>query len=336
MSVSIKTTIYSCSEGSDGFGIQDSGIGYVYGSFPAFGGGEDGAIYQLNVATSTTRAITSGFTPQGELGEMTLGNDQMVYFSERNKNYHIGKIDPRSGSVSEITIPGTVTSRMLGGITTDKTTGLIWLTSRVYDIKTDPKNVKQGIISYDPATGEISEYLTTSLSSDNSGGITVDNAGNIWFAELSGAGLIRFTPDAQAFSFYPAPLNEDVTINALTADADGNIWYTNHAYNNNAGAIGKFTPETGEYTQYSEGILNGPPSDIVIMYNGTIWFNEHSGQYLGTLDPGTGNIEEISVNIPTEQSLFGQGDLCLSQTSSNIIWGCSEYAITSYEIINQK
>ncbi|MCK1970215.1 hypothetical protein MT962_004105 [Franconibacter sp. IITDAS19] len=336
MSISIKTTIYDCSEGSDGFGIQDSGMGYIYGTFPVFNGGEEGAIYQLNVATSTTRAITSGFTPQGELGKMTLGNDQMIYFSERNINYHIGKIAPTSGSISEIPIPGTVTSRMLGGITTDKTTGLIWLTSRVYDIKTDPENVRQGIISYNPATGEISEYLTASFSPDNPGDITVDNAGNIWFVELSGAGLIRFTPNTQEFSYYPAPLNEDININALTTDTDGNIWYTNTYYNNNAGAIGKFTPETGEYTQYSEGILNGPPSDIVIMNNGAIWFNEHSGQYLGTLDPDTGYIEEISVNIPAEQSLFGQGDLCLSQTSSNIIWGCSAYAITSYEIIDQQ
>lgn len=336
MSVSIQTTIYNCSEGREGFGIQDSGMGYIYGTFPVFGGGENEAIYQLNVATSTTRAITSDFTPRGELGEMTLGNDQMIYFSERNINYYIGKLDPTTGSVSEITIPGTVTSRMLGGITTDKTTGLIWLTSRVYDIKTDPENVRQGIISYNPATGEISEYLTESISYDDPRDITVDNAGNVWFVELSGTGLIRFTPDTQVFSFYPAPLNEDVNINALTTDANGNIWYTNHTYNNNAGAIGKFTPQTGEYTQYSEGILNGPPSDIVIMDNGAIWFNEHSGQYLGTLDPDTGIIEEISVNIQAEQSLFGQGDLCLSQTASNIIWGCSEYAITSYEIIDQQ
>jgi sugar lactone lactonase YvrE len=83
----------------------------------------------------------------------------------------------------------------------------------------------------------------------------------------------------------------------ITADAQGNIWYTG----NNAGLIGKLDPKSGEVTEYPLPDPNArDPHTLTFDRNGVLWFTVQQGNFVGRLDPKTGEIK--LVQSPTEKS----------------------------------
>src|SRR5471030_116911 len=328
---SITTTVYQISsEASQGVGIQESEDGYVVGTLSLYGGSEAGAIVRLKVATSSTDVITDGLTRNCEARHMALGNDGAIYFTEGNINCPLGRIVPSTGIIEEIEITPAVPSRTLGYVAVDKKTGYLWITARRFD--TTQGNY-QTVIKYDPSTKNMSEYgiKTVSISSFP-GDITVDGDSTVWFVSMDKKGLYKFIPTTQEFSYFETNIEDNISLNSITLDLNGSIWFTDTTYNSNAGAIGRFNILTTEYEVFTEGLNNGPPSDIVCMVDGSLWFNEHSGEFLGTVDQNTGIINELSTNAPGQ--LFGQGDLCVSKIYSNSIWSiCQDNAIALHELV---
>ena len=110
-------------------------------------------------------------------------------------------------------------------------------------------------------------------------GIIVGNDGNIWFTTIphffSGlnGGIGRIDASNGAITFWPYPwppnlgakilsdpstrafslLGPGWTTSALGAAPDGSIWFTQE----NVASIGRFSPENGSFTYFSEGLRDG-------------------------------------------------------------------------------
>src|SRR5947209_10030247 len=76
--------------------------------------------------------------------------------------------------------------------------------------------------------------------------------------------------------------------------ADGALWYTAQEAN----AIGRLDPATGEIKQFALKTAHSGPHGLVADDAGNIWFTANYAGYIGRLDPKTGAITEFKINDP--------------------------------------
>ena len=76
--------------------------------------------------------------------------------------------------------------------------------------------------------------------------------------------------------------------------ADGALWYTAQEAN----AIGRLDPKTGEMKQFALSTPHSGPHGLVSDPAGNIWFTANYAGYIGKLDPKTGNVTEYKINDP--------------------------------------
>ena len=92
----------------------------------------------------------------------------------------------------------------------------------------------------------------------------------MWFAELGG-GIGRITPSGSITEF-TAPADSNPF--AITAGADGNLWYSSSSNHK----IGKVTP-TGTITEVDTPAQGGEIPAITRGPDGNVWFLESGLQY---------------------------------------------------------
>jgi virginiamycin B lyase len=89
----------------------------------------------------------------------------------------------------------------------------------------------------------------------------------------------------------------------LTADKDGNIWYTGNLNSR----IGKLNPKTGELTEYS---MPNPaardPHTPIFDQKGTLWFTVQGANVVGRLIPQTGEVKLVTSPTPKSRP-YGMG-----------------------------
>jgi len=76
--------------------------------------------------------------------------------------------------------------------------------------------------------------------------------------------------------------------------ADGALWYTAQEAN----AIGRLDPATGEIKQFALKTPHSGPHGLVSDNAGNIWFTANYAGYIGKLDPKTGTVTEFKINDP--------------------------------------
>ncbi|HEV8658038.1 MAG TPA: lyase [Thermoanaerobaculia bacterium] len=76
--------------------------------------------------------------------------------------------------------------------------------------------------------------------------------------------------------------------------ADGALWYTAQQAN----AIGRLDPATGEVKQFPLKTAHSGPHGLVSDAAGNIWFTANYAAYIGKLDPKTGNVTEYKIADP--------------------------------------
>ena len=79
-----------------------------------------------------------------------------------------------------------------------------------------------------------------------------------------------------------------------TVGADGALWYTAQQAN----AIGRLDPATGEIKQFALKTPDSGPHGLVSDSGGNIWFTANYAGYIGKLDPKSGNVTEYKINDP--------------------------------------
>ncbi|HEY3055742.1 MAG TPA: lyase [Thermoanaerobaculia bacterium] len=79
--------------------------------------------------------------------------------------------------------------------------------------------------------------------------------------------------------------------------ADGALWYTAQEAN----AIGRLDPTTGEIKQFPLKTAHSGPHGLVSDADGNIWFTANYAGYIGKLDPKSGNVTEYKIDDPRGQ-----------------------------------
>jgi streptogramin lyase len=178
-------------------------------------------------------------TADAGLNDIVVGPDGNLWFTESDGN-KIGKIYPATGNITEYIIPPFFLPE--GAYPTDIVSGPdgnLWFSEAAQN--------QIGKIS--PATGVITEYHTTGFS----GSITADSDGNLWFLESNKISSI--SPSTGDITDYIIPTETNAPPGGqtdLTTDPDGNLWFTDI----NKNIIGKLSPTTGIFTEYSIPLRN--------------------------------------------------------------------------------
>jgi streptogramin lyase len=222
------------------------------------------------------------------VGPLTVGADGNLWFTE------FSLVDIRSyqppGKIDRITPAGTITEFPLpAGVPGDLTVGPdgnVWFISGgdystfgFFGYGID-RITPSGAITEFALPGKHTSYFA---SSD----LTAGPDGNFWFTEnlptglgLSiVAGIGRITPSGASTRF-PLRTRRDYFNGALTAGADGNLWFTSE-FANNTRVIMRITP-AGAITEFPLSTGYDLPSSFTVGPDGNLWFIDVHG--IGRLD----------------------------------------------------
>jgi streptogramin lyase len=258
----------------------------------------------------TVTLFTTGVTPNSGPEDIVTGPDGNLWFTQPETN-EIGQIDPRTGAVTEYTVPaagpGGPYSNYGPWAITVGLDGNLWFTE-----------IQSNLIGrLNPWTKEITEFSaglspgSKCQSSISAGagpfGITAGYDGNLWFAEFCGDRIGRINPWTGKITEFSKGLSPGNTcrpaLNSstigtfpsyITAGTDGRLWFTEFCGNK----IGAIDPRTGTITEYSNGI--GPksgPDGITAGPDGNIWLALQLANEIGRLNPWTKEITEFSTGI---------------------------------------
>jgi virginiamycin B lyase len=231
-------------------------------------------------------------------GTITAGPDGNLWFTEimidQNGSTKAGKIEriTPTGTVSEFPLPSTTP---LATAITVGPDGNLWFS----------EGDKIGRIT---TTGKITEFPLPSTTTFASS-IIAGPDGNLWFTEQSKIGRMTLTGQVSEFSLpshqYPAgahPIKAPASSGpnqplAITAGADGNLWFTELGPAVVGASIGRITT-TGKITEFLLPSTTTLPSSITAGPDGNLWFTEtgtrNGPSKIGVITP-QGKIREFTL-----------------------------------------
>ncbi|MEK6680796.1 MAG: hypothetical protein AABY79_02390 [Nitrospirota bacterium] len=223
-------------------------------------------------------------TPYSQPFKIAVDKNGIVWFTEQGNNA-LGKFDPKTTKFSEYKLPsakGADTAR--------------WGFS-----ETDRKAF----------TGGFSVSSVGSLA-----GITIDSRGDIWFAELLGNKIGRFSPAKEEFSEYSIPTPDSGPYN-IAIDSKGDVWFTER----NANKIGRFSVSAVSFREYTISTPNSKPAGIAIDQKNNVWFTMADANKIGMLEPQAGKITEYNILTPTANpfdiAVDSKGNIWFTELSAN-------------------
>ena len=235
--------------------------------------------------------------------------DGNVWFTDRGTHNRLGKLDPRTGEVSDYMLPD---SRDLDphGMTIDEE-GYVWWIEEFGNFmgRLDPKtgvmrrwnlnidnlilgglahdlaldsdqnvwfSIMQGnhLGKWDRATENITLYRAPTQGQGSYGyGILVDRRDKVWFATYHRCSLTMFDPVTEQFTDHHAlggATEGGCVMRRLDEDSDGAIWYGVYSH----GKLGKLDPRTGEQKIFDMPVPFGSPYATQIDPDGNIWMGD--------------------------------------------------------------
>jgi virginiamycin B lyase len=234
------------------------------------------------------------------------GNFWIPYYGRANR---IGELNPVSGEVKEYPVPNLGTAAIHSAVPAPD--GSVWLTEQGSNKlgKWDPKTQKiteyqddwgkhtarveangqvwstGGLTRFDPKT----ETFVHIADVPNAYGITLDQTGNVWFAELRRDGRIGKV-DARTLQVtkYQPPTATGFP-RRIQADSDGTIWFAEFQ----AGKIGQFDPVTERFKEFQLPGEKPTPYALGIDADRKVWYSSEWMDVIGRLDPKTGEVTEF-------------------------------------------
>lgn len=217
-----------------------------------------------------------------------------------------------------------------------------------------------GLIGRITTAGVITEFqpVTPSVL----GGITADNAGNLWFVESDAAtstnGHIRLgeidltnpsAPVVKEFSPSLTDPNNQTDLGTITVTPDGNLWFTMSVNNR----IGRYTPSTNQFTfidATSGGTApNSHPLGITSTLDGRVWITEpgvninaiyggNIGQAvssavgrIGLITSGATSVTQITVPVSTATGELGNLPIGITLGPDGNLWTTNASATFSLQ-----
>ena len=163
------------------------------------------------------------------------------------------------------------------------------------------------VANFDPATGKFKRFTLDSGTYPHN--LVVDAKGMVWFTGNTNARIVKLDPETGKLTNYMMPDPAVRDPHTMTFDRNGDAWFTAQ----NSGYVGKLTTATGKVRLWK--LAKGSrPYGIVLDSKGRPWFDEFGTNKLGTIDPKTLELREIS--LPNEKSRPRR----IAVTSDDIIW----------------
>ncbi|OGW48794.1 MAG: hypothetical protein A2Z50_07475 [Nitrospirae bacterium RBG_19FT_COMBO_42_15] len=234
---------------------------------PLFAATEDHGQEQKKVAApaAKTDKLFNEFsipTPYSQPFKIAVDKNGIVWFTEQG-NDALGRFDPKTAKFSEHPIPS---AKGVG--------------ARRWEFSETEKKA---------FTGGFSVSSVGSLA-----GIAIDSKGNIWFAEMLGNKIGRFSPEKEEFSEHDIPTPNSGPY-GIAIDSKDNVWFTER----NANKIGRFNSSASSFKEYSIPTSNSKPAGIAVDQKDNVWFTLSDTNKIGMLESQTGKISEYNILTPS-------------------------------------
>jgi virginiamycin B lyase len=204
-----------------------------------------------------------------------------VWFTLQNQS-RLAELTPATGRIQEFAIPtheagGTVT----WGMALDNSRGLVWFTEQVTN----------SIWSFNIVTHKFHQYKIKTPHAFPFG-ITVDEQGNVWFAEFFGNNIGEILTNGTLHEI-PIPQRGDLEASGIAVSPAGTVWFTLPGVDE----IGSYFH--GKFTfQNLTGVVSLPVG-IAVTSNGSIFFTQHGPSFISEFNPTNGYLETISTTVPS-------------------------------------
>ena len=266
--------------------------------------GAVGRITPTGVITEYRQGIPSGDTPANSITE---GSDGALWFCLTGSSPAIGRIDPKTGTITHFGLLSNPESVIEGP------DGNVWFAG----------GAGPGVpaIGYITPAGHVTELTAGFTTVDGEvEAMTAGPDGNIWFLDDGTpyeVGHVDLNATPYRLSETATGVDPDEVLGDITAGLDGNLWFTA------AGDIGKVTLPAGTVTEVADG-NNGldpeaAPDEILTGPDGDIWFDDqHFGtDAIGRIVPSSFSITEYPLRtaaVPWTMAVGSDGDLYVAQT----------------------
>ena len=166
--------------------------------------------------------------------------------------------------------------------------------------------------------GKITEY-PASGSNPIPSAITAVPGGSIWYVGSNASGIESFASGTSTAYSYTTTQTDSAT--AITADANGNLWFTQQSDNQ----VGVLNPVTGISTEFALPAGSTGPLGIALGADGKLWFTESESNQIGMIDPSSDQISEFSAGLTPNAGLDQivsdpvDGNLYFTEKSANQI-----------------
>jgi virginiamycin B lyase len=226
-----------------------------------------------------------------------LDADGMVWFTHFGEQF-LGKLDPKTGAVSEYPLPVIKTGYPVGtlDLESDKA-GNLWI-AMMY---------QGGVAKFDRKTGKFQvwkvpeEWQTDATQQAFLTPTHSDVDGKIWVKNSDRAQILRLDPATDKWenlgSFKDPNTGRTITSYGIPADHQNNLYLLDFSSSN----IGKLDAKTGALTVYRSPISNSRPRRGRVDEQNRLWFAEYGGNAIGMLDPKTDRVQNWVLPTPWAQ-----------------------------------
>ena len=226
-----------------------------------------------------------------------VDSDGMVWFTHFGEQF-LGKLDPKSGRVSEYPLPVIKPGYPVGtlDLEIDKA-GNLWI-AMMY---------QGGIAKFDKKTEtfqtwKVPQQWQTDATQQAFLTPTYSHLdGKVWVKNSDRAQILRLDPATGEWenlgSFKDPSNNRTITSYGIPADHGNNLYLLDFSSSN----IGKLDAKTGNLTVYRSPIANSRPRRGRVDEHNRLWFAEYAGNAIGMFDPNTEKIEEWVLPTPWAQ-----------------------------------
>jgi virginiamycin B lyase len=230
--------------------------------------------------------------------DVMLDNQGTVWFSHFGELF-LGKMDPKTGQVSQYPVPVIKAGFPTGTLDLEMTkSGDIWL-SMMY---------QGGVARFDKKTEKFQtwsvpkEWQTDATQQAFVSPNASDVDGKVWVKNSDHAQILRLDPKTGAWenfgSFKDPATGKGIQSYGIPTDPQNNLYLLDFA----ASGVGKLDAKTGKLVGYYPGkIGNSRPRRGRIDDQGRLWYAEYGGNAIGMLDPKSDTVKEWELPLPWEQ-----------------------------------
>jgi len=162
------------------------------------------------------------------------------------------------------------------------------------------------VANFDPATGAFKRFTLDDGTYPHN---LVVEKGMVWFTGNTNSRIVKLDPATGKLTTFMMPDPAVKDPHTMIFDSHGDAYFTAQ----NSGYVGKLTTATGKIRLWKLA-PGSRPYGLVIDSKGRPWFDEFGTNKIGTIDPKTLELREIT--LPNEKSRPRR----IAVTSDDIIW----------------